>query len=164
MGHLKACLSEIGVKVIASKQYRFKLQAVLDYRDEQLTQIQQRVSVEEHKRLLILKRIQEADTLIEMAFQEQQQLLTQSNLNLNQIQAFPNYLWRLKQSRFQEYQVLQSQERKLQIMREELKQAHIRKKSLELLKEKDQARYRQQLEKDEEAFMAEIALQRRYRQ
>ena len=137
---------------------------MLDYRAEQLNRTQQRVAEEEHKRLVILQRIQEYDLLIEQAFKEQQDALAQTEINPAQLQGFPNYLWRLKQLRFQEYQALQAQEQKLLKVREALKQDLIKKKSLDLLKEKDYARYRQQLEKAEEEFMAEIALNRVYRQ
>lgn len=135
----------------------------MDYRAEQLDRIQQKVAVEEQQRLLILKHIQEYDTLIEQSLKEQSSLL-QTEINPAQLQNFPNYLWRLKQFRFQEYQALQAQENKLHAMREELKQALIKKKSLDILKEKDHARYQHQLDKAEEELMAEIALNRIYRQ
>lgn len=153
-----------GVHPIAPKQYRFKLQAVLDYRSDQLAQVQQRVAVEEQKRLHLLQRIQETDAFITQAFQEQQQVLTEPVLDPLRLQGFPNYIWRLKQDRFQIFQALQQQEQKLQAMREELKQAMIKKKSLDILKDKDQARYRKQLDKAEEEFLAEIALNRATRQ
>jgi flagellar export protein FliJ len=137
---------------------------VLDYRADQLNRVQQKVAEEEQKRLTILQRIREYDLLIEQAFREQQTAVSQPALNPTQLQNFPNYLWRLKQLRFQETQALAIQEQKLLGMREELKQALIKKKSLELLKDKDHARYRQQLEKAEEEFLAEIALNRSYRQ
>lgn len=140
------------------------MQTVLDYRAEQLNRVQQKVAEEEHKRLLILQRIQEADQLIEQSFQEQSAALHSTSFNPIQFQNFPNYLFRLKQMRFQEFQNLQLQDRKLLIMRDELKQAHIKKKALDILKEKDQIRYRQNLEKAEEEMMAEIALNRTYRQ
>ncbi len=111
-----------------------------------------------------MRRIREADTLIDQAFLDQQKALTTSTLNPAQLQNFPNYIWRLKQNRFQEYQALQTQEQKLSVVREELKQALIKKKSLEILKDKDQIRYRKQIDKAEEEFMAEIALNRAYRQ
>jgi len=80
-----------------------------------------------------------------------------------QLQNFPNYLWRLKQDRFQAFQALQAQERKLMAVREELKQAMIKKKSLDILKDKDLTQYRKQIEKAEEEFLAEIAINRAVR-
>lgn len=124
---------------------------------------QQKVAEEEHKRMQILRRIQEYDHLINEAFRDQQQKLAQEALDPVQMQNFPNYVWRLKQSRFQDFQALQIQERKLQLVREALKQALIKKKSLDILKDKDHAKYRQQLEKAEEEFLAEIALTRSIR-
>jgi flagellar export protein FliJ len=126
--------------------------------------VQQKVAAEEHKRMQILHRIQEYDALIDQSFRDQQNRLEQ-NIPLDpiQMQNFPNYIWKLKQSRFQEFQTLQMQERKLLTVREELKQALIKKKSLDILKDKDHAKYRKQLEKAEDEFLAEIALTRAVR-
>lgn len=146
------------------KQYRFRLQTVLDYRAEQLNRAQQRVAEEEKKRLDILQRIQEYDAAIEQALLEQQQAVSEARLDPVKIRNFPNYLWRLKQFRFQEHQLLLQQEQRLALAREELKQALIRKKSLDVLKDKDYARYRKKIEKAEEEFLAELALNRKIRQ
>jgi flagellar export protein FliJ len=151
---------QIGDTVIALKQYRFKLQAVLDYRAEQLNKVQQKVAEEEHKKQLIQKRIQEFDMVIDQAFQDQQQQVNSGMLDFSQLQHFPDYIWRLKQNRFQQYQALQAQERVLNNLRNVLQQALIKKKALDTLKEKDFAKYRKELEKVEEEFLAEIALTR----
>lgn len=136
------------------------MQTVLDYRTEQLNHIQQKAAIEEQKRLSILRRIQEYDALIEQSFRDQQALFQQGTLDLTQAQSFPDYVLRLKQYRFQEFGALQAQERQLVAIRNDLKQAHIRKKSLEVLKDKDYTRYQKQVEKVEEEFLAEIALMR----
>jgi len=129
-----------------------------------LNLVQQKVAAEEHKRAQILKRIQEYDAVIDQSFRDQQQKLSRElTLDPIQMQNFPNYIWKLKQSRFQEFQALQAQERKLLTVREELKQALIKKKSLDILKDKDQAKYRKALEKAEDEFLAEIALTRAIR-
>lgn len=142
------------------KQFRFKLQAVLDYRIEQLNLVQQRIAEEEQKRLQIQNRIRECDAFIEHTFREQQRALTETILDPMKLQAFPDYIWRLKQQRFHEYQSLQMQDARLQKVREELKQALIKKKSLEILKDKDYTRYKKQMDKIEEEFLSEIALTR----
>lgn len=97
--------------------------------------------------------------MIEQSIRDQQGL-HQGALNPVQLQHFPDYLWRLKQERFQTFQALQAQEKKMRVVREELKQAMIKKKSLDILKDKDLTQYRKQLEKAEEEFLAEIALNR----
>jgi len=117
---------------------------------------------EEQKRGRLFNRIREYDTFIEQTLRDQQNL-HQGVLNPQQLQNFPDYLWRLKQDRFQAFQALQVQEKKLAAVREELKQAMIKTKSLELLKEKDLTHYRKQIEKAEEEFLAEIALNRAVR-
>jgi hypothetical protein len=125
--------------------------------------VQQKVAVEEQKRMQILQRIQEYDAVIAQSFQDQQHALEQGSLDLTQMQNFPNYIWRLKQNRFQEFQALQAQEHKLKAVREELKQALIKKKSLDILKDKEYGKYCKQLEKAEEEFLAEIAITRAIR-
>jgi flagellar export protein FliJ len=132
----------------------------LDYRAEQLNIIQQKVAEEEQKKFLIQKRIQEFDTIISQAFIDQQNQLETGVLDPTQLQHFPNYIWKLKQSRFQETHALQAQERTLMDMRTILQQALIKKKSLDTLRDKDYAKYLKIIEKAEEEFLAEIALTR----
>lgn len=132
----------------------------MDYRAEQLNIIQQKVAEEEQKKFLIQKRIQEFDTIIAQAFTDQQNQLETGILDPAQLQHFPNYIWKLKQSRFQETHALQAQERTLMDMRAFLQQALIKKKSLDTLRDKDYAKYLKTIEKAEEEFLAEIALTR----
>jgi flagellar export protein FliJ len=128
-----------------------------------LNLVQQKVAEEEQKRLKILQRIQEYDAVIEQSFRDQQQTLDQGTLDLAQMQNFPDYIWRLKQNRFQEFQALQAQERRVKVVMEELKQALIKKKSLDVLKDKEYSKYRKEIDKAEEEFLAEIALNRAIR-
>lgn len=134
----------------------------MDYRAEQLNKVQQKVAEEEQKCAKLLNHIREYDATIEQTLVDQQTQL-QGTLNPVQLQNFPNYMWRLKQERFQAFQNLQTQEKKLLTVREELKQAMIKKKSLDLLKDKDYTQYRKQIEKAEEEFLAEIAITRSIR-
>lgn len=122
--------------------------------------IQQQVAEAEHQKLLIQKRIQAFDDAIAQAFSDQQQQMTTGALNPLQLQQFPHYVWSLKQSRFQETQFLQGQEKKLTQLRGLLQQALIKKKSLDTLREKDFKKYQKGIEKAEEEFLAEIALTR----
>ena len=126
--------------------------------------VQQRVAQEEQKRVDILRRIGEFDQVIEQAFADQQDLMAQPKLDVSQLGYFPTYVWRLKSQRFQEHQQLQLQERKLAEVRADLKEAMVRKKSLEVLKDKDYIKYKKRIEKAEEEFLAELALNRRFRQ
>ena len=128
-----------------------------------MNKVQQKVAEEEQKRVIILNRINEYDTVIAQSLREQQ-TLHQGALDPTHLQNFPNYLWRLKQDRFQTFQSLEAQEKVLLTVREELKQAMIKKKSLDLLKDKDLTQYRKQIEKAEEEFLAEIAINRAVRQ
>ena len=142
------------------KQFRFKLQAVLEYRAEQVNLVQQKVAEAEKQRQEIAARLKEYDAAIEQAFADQQRALGEPVIDPLRMQNFPGYLWRLRQFRFMEFQLLQQQDQKLRAIREELKQALIKRKSLEVLKDKEYAKYRKRIEKEEEAFLAEIALNR----
>ena len=149
---------------IALKPFQFRLQSVLEYRQEQLDQIQLAVGKEEQVRVRILQQIQEADQLIETVLSNQQHAVQSGEaLDMVQLQSFPHYLWRLKQDRFQHYTTLQQQEARLAVMREELKQAHIRTKALETLRDKDKQQYKKTIDKAEEHILEEIALQQRIR-
>ena len=142
------------------KRYRFRLQAVLDYRTEQMNRMQQKLAIEEHKRMQIVQRIREYDELIQDSFRQQQELLGAQSLDLAEIQQFPHYVLRLKQGRYQEQLALQEQERHLRLLREEMKQAMIRKKSLDLLKDKGLKKHRTAMEKAEEDALADLVLAR----
>ena len=153
-----------GVYAIALKQYRFRLQTVLDVRTDELELVQQRVATEERKCLEITQRITEYDQMLEQAFIQQQQRLNEPELDIVQAREFPNFIWRLKQFRFEEHRNLEQQEKVLSEVREALRQAMIRKKSLEVLKEKDQKKFYKQIDKLEEEFLSEMALNRYQRQ
>lgn len=150
------------IRVIVQKQYRFKLQSVLDYRERQLNAVQQKVAQEENRRMQIVSRIAECDTVIGEAFREQQ-ISMAGELDLMRMQNFPHYILRLREQRAEACQALRVQERRVAVVREELHQALIRKKALETLKNKDFARYRREAEQVEAAFLEEIALSRAVR-
>jgi flagellar export protein FliJ len=142
-------------------RYRFRLQTVLDYRIDQVRRIQQTLAVEEHKRLQRVRRIEEYDVFIEQAFVEQQAALAAPQPDMAGAQQFPHYVLRLKQERYQEQLALQAHEQQLRTLREALKQAMIRQKSLDVLKEKGALRHRQALEKAEEAALEDLFLCRK---
>lgn len=140
------------------KKFQFKLQTVLEYRRDQVDVAQQAVSKEERVYQEILQHINEYDQLIATAFKDQEAMLRQPHINIAQAQAFPNYIWRLKQFRFEAYQQLRHQEDILLVKRGELKQALIKQKSLEILKEKAEGRYKKALEKAEDDLLSEMTL------
>jgi flagellar export protein FliJ len=151
-------------KAIALKQFKFKLQAVLDFRSEQVDRIQLQVAEEEKKRGEILARIEESEVAIQHSLAEQQQVLSASKLDPSQAQVFSGYLRRLRLKVFQEQRALALQEQRIREVRETLKQALIKKKALELLKEKEWTRFKKTVEKAEEAFLSELALNRTFYQ
>lgn len=146
------------------KRFQFKLQTVLDYRSSQVDQAQQMVAKELHICTQITERINKLDQTIEQVLLDQQTALAQNQLDISTAQAFPHYVMRLKQQRFIEYTTLQQREEILNQTRELLKQAMIKQKALEKLKEKQQSNFSNALEKHEEAFLAELSLNKIARQ
>ena len=145
------------------KKFQFRLQTVLDYRSDQLELVQQKVAEQEAIRADMLQKIKEYDRLIEVAFQEQQEALI-SGFNPDTAGAFPNYIWRLKHLRFQEHQNMENHEVQiLNPIRMELKQALIKKKSLDLLKAKQEKEYIKAIDKEEELYLAELTQNRFYK-
>jgi flagellar export protein FliJ len=119
---------------------------------------QQNVAREEKKRLEILHQI---DTALQVAFNDYNRMLEEGVLDLTASQRFSHYVARMKQQRRQHEARLCEQEKVLLKAREALKVMMVRKKSLEILKEKACKRFRQGIEKEEEKFLSELALNRR---
>lgn len=145
------------------KKFQFRLQTVLDYRSDQLELVQQKVAEQQAVRNELIRKIEEYDRLIAVAFQEQQEALM-SGFNPDTANNFPNYIWRLKHLRFQEHQSMQNHE--IQVLnpaKQELKEALVKKKSLDLLKEKQEKEYLKAIDKEEELYLAELTQNRFYR-
>lgn len=142
------------------KGFQFKLQAVLEYREKEVDQQQAKVAEEEMKRLEIFQQIQLRDEAISQAFLDQQEAMSQPQLDLNRATVFAAYLNRLKNEKAALQVALSQQAQRVNKAREALKQAVIKKKSMELLKEKEHERFRKKMEKAEEAFLSELALNR----
>jgi flagellar export protein FliJ len=81
-------------------------------------------------------------------------------LDAYQAELFYGYVNHLRAQRSQLQIALSQQTQRVQQAREILKQAVIKKKSLEILKDKAYAQFRTKLEKAEEAFLEELALNR----
>lgn len=140
------------------KKFKFKLQTVLEFRTKQLDEVQQAFAEELQKRQELLKHVQEYDGLITKTIADQQVLMSSGEFDVFQAQQFPQFLLRLKQQRFETSHKLQIQEEIVAIKRSELKEAVIKKKSLELLKAKAQKAFNNAILKQEEEMLAEISL------
>jgi flagellar export protein FliJ len=145
---------------MSAKPQPFKLQTVLDYRSEQLDAAQQALATEENKKQQLTQQLQQYDTMITETLNTQSQSLANGELPLEKLQAFPNYLIRLKQDRSQIYHQLLAHEQQLLQAREKLKHAHIQQKSFQILKDKHQQRVEQAQHKADETLMNDIALNR----
>lgn len=146
------------------KRFQFKLQTVLDFREKQLDQVQQILAAEEKKKADLLNQLHEIDLVIEQSMQDQQENLSQSTVDPTLSRLFPHYLMKLKQDRFQVYRRVLAQEDQLNRVRLEVQQALIKKKSLEMLKSKQEKDFLKKVESAEAAFLDEIALNRKYRE
>ena len=142
------------------KKFRFSLQTVLDYRKDQVDLVQQKLAGEERIRQDILQRLREFDQLIEQAIDDQREVLNQSRIDIRQAQYFPQYLMQLKERRFYEVQRLQQQEAILLQIRQELKQALIKMKSLDVLKDKQHNQFLRAIDKAEEETLSDITMAR----
>jgi flagellar export protein FliJ len=126
---------------------------------------QGKVALEEKKRVDILNLIRHRDEEIRLAYLDQQVSLETSDashggVDLNRAKVFHFYVERLKNEQSALQIKLSQQAQRVNIAREELKQAMIKKKSLEILEEKERHRFVQKREKAEEAFLSELALNR----
>ncbi len=142
------------------KQFSFKLQAVLDYRSEQLERVQQKVAQEEKNRMDIVHKIEGIDQTVQQAFEDYNKTLQQQSLDVVTSRQFSQYV-ELKKAKRKIYEShLCEQEKVLNKNRLELQAHLIRKKSLDLLKEKHYKQFLKNIEKEEEKFLSEIALNR----
>lgn len=133
---------------------------MLEYRSREADQAQHKVSLEEKKRVEILQHLRTRESEIQQAFQEYQESLDGGLFDPSMSQVFTAYVQRLKNEKAQLEVFLSQQAQRVNQAREILKQATIKKKSIELLKEKEQVRFKKKLEKVEEAFLSELALNR----
>ena len=147
------------------KGYRFRLQDVLDFRSKEVDLCQGKVALEEKKRVDILNLIRTRDEEIRLAYLDQQVAMETSDTNhggvdLNRAKVFQFYVNRMKNEQSALQIKLSQQAQRVNLAREELKQAMIKKKSLEILEEKERHRFIQKRDKAEEAFLSELALNR----
>jgi flagellar export protein FliJ len=147
------------------KGYRFRLQAVLDFRSKEVDLCQGKVALEEKKRVDILNLIRTRDEEIRLAYLDQQVAMetgdsSHGGVDLNRAKVFQFYVNRMKNEQSALQIKLSQQAQRVNLAREELKQAMIKKKSLEILEEKERHRFIQKRDKAEEAFLSELALNR----
>lgn len=148
---------------MASERFHFRLQTVLDFRAEQVNRIQLKVAQEERKARAIQDKIQAIDTGVVTAIADQNRMMSDPN-GWDPIlgKGLVNYLQLLRQYQQTYRQMLARQDQVLNTVRQELRQAVIGQKSLEILKEKEARRHRRNMEKTEENFLSELALNRMY--
>ncbi len=138
--------------------FRFKMQTILDLRQNELDDIQLEMAAEQEKRVQIAQRIAEYDHLIEKSLKEQAHHIAHNETNVTQAQQFPQYLLRLKLFRSEDTIRLQEQDVVLNAIKEKLTQAMIKVKGLEKLKEKDQQRHKKEMFRSEDLLISEMSL------
>lgn len=147
-----------GDALISTRPFRFKLQPVLDVRARELDDVLQRLAQEETKRQAILRQIEGVEAAMEGAYHDYHRLADKGQLPMVSSERFSSYLSRLKTRRSTYQQHLAEQDARVNAVREELKTARIRQKSLELLKDKQAKRFQTFLLKEEEKFASEMTL------
>lgn len=143
---------------IGVKAFRFRLQPILDMRIRQLEAVQQRFALQQQRVLEITDKLQTARQQVRDALNPPNPQEA-SNPLLSQ-QRF-HYVQHLKRQAQHLQQVLHSESRVLERIREEMREAHIRKKSLERLSEKQQETYYKQILHQEAMEIEDLVLMRR---
>lgn len=111
-----------------------------------------------HQRQQRLDRIAQINANIEQAFAEQQAALLNNQADLSQGRYFHQFVWRLKAQREVVEAEIAKIDQILRKMQEDLKQAMIKQKSLEKLREKAQRQHQKHMHKLEDDFLGELAL------
>ncbi len=111
----------------------------------------------------IVHKISGVDETIQQAFNDYNKTLHQDKLDLATSKQFSQYI-QLKKTRRKVYEsYLTEQEKMLNSVRVELQAYLVRKKSLDLLKEKHYKQFLKEIEREEEKFLSEMTLNRRAR-
>jgi len=127
-------------------------------RERELEQVEQWVAREEHARQMLLREIEAYDAAMAKAMLEYNRLAeSEAGVHLEISQGASDVMQRLRIERANVMQKLAVQDQRCAQVRELLKTAHIRKKSLEHLKEKAQKAFDLKLLQEEEFFLAELA-------
>lgn len=150
---------EEGERTIGAKAFQFKLKSVLEIRERQLEEVQNRFAVQQHRVLDITTMLAETQAEIK------QQLIASPEEVVDPVlsqQRF-RYLQYLKMQVDNLRETLRKEEQILNVLREEMRQAHIRKRSLELLEEKQRKVYVKTIEDQEMKEMEDLVIARQHR-
>jgi flagellar export protein FliJ len=144
---------------------------VLDFRREQVERIQLTVAQQEKCCVDLRQQLAQYQSDIQQALVDQQSLQQQSwqttagtIFDPSQGQYFSQFLWRLKQQCFIVQNEITKQDERLAQLREALRIAVMRQKSLEILRDKAQREFNQHIEKLESDFLDELSQSRLLRQ
>lgn len=136
-------MKEEGERTIRAKAFQFKLKPVLEIRIRQLEAIQQRFAAQQHK-VFDLKQL-----VLEIQEQLQEQLLVKPHRDtvdpVVSQQQF-RYIQYLKMQLEHLRGAIRKEEQILDRIRQEMHQAHVKKKSLEMLQDKQKKAYSKEME------------------
>lgn len=140
-----------------AKGFSFNLQGVLDWRAQAADRVQERLAAEERQLADINARIEFNRQAIREAFDEQQgQQQTTGGVNSFWQANFTQYIQTMRN---QEAELQKGYSRQLQVvsrLRLELRQARLKQKSLEMLRDRQKSALMQKITKAEEDELAEI--------
>ncbi len=143
-------------EIIGVKAFQFKLKSVLEMRVRQLEQVQQRFALQQQHVFQIQQQLQECRDVL----QEQLKVSQESVIDPVISQQRFRYIQHLKLQIQHLGELVHRENQVLDKIREEMRQAHIRKKSLELLEEKQRKAYNTHIESQQEKELEDIVLAR----
>jgi flagellar export protein FliJ len=148
-----------GEKTIGVKAFQFRLKSVLEIRTRDLEEAQQHFATQQQCVVELKQRLDENH--------QQFQLQLQPDLEKNVDPIFSQQRFRYLQYLKQQAQYLTQEiigaEKILETLREKMKQAHIKKRSLELLEEKQRKNYITMIENQEMKEIEDIVVARFHR-
>ena len=135
---------------------------MLDFRREQVDRVQLTVAQQERHCVELRQQLANCQDSIQQSMAEQRQWQTSANalFDPTQGQHFSQFLWRIKQQTFIIENEIAKQDERLDKLREALRVAVMRQKSLELLRDKAKKEFNQHQAKLEADFLDELSQSR----
>lgn len=131
---------------------------MLEMRNRQLEEVQQRFAIQQHRVVEVERLLNETHQQIREHMQVRDETLVDPVLSQQRFA----YIQYLKTQAQHLHEALKQEENQLSLIREEMRQAHIRKRSLEMLEEKQRKAYLKLLATQEEKELEDLVIARRH--
>ncbi len=147
-----------GEKTIAVKAFQFKLKPVLEMRIRELEEVQQRFALQQHRVVELRRLIEEIKDQLQAQFISEIEDIVDPIVSQQRFK----YIQYLKMQIEHIRAALHREEQVLEKIRQEMGQAHIKKKTLELLEDKQKKAFLLNIETQEIKEMEDIIISRRH--